>query len=379
MDIIKKDSDKYLILNKNNIMIKAKYNLNTIETKLYLNILYNLQKHLINKNFDINGNDDISISIDRIDFKELVPGIQYLEPAKLIKLFGGLRSKNIYYKLKSKWEVFGFIEKASYDSKSDTVVIKMDRFIADMLINYKDSGYTPLNMALMFGLEGMYSYRLYELIRLWSNTKDVITYSVDELKEYFMLDDKVSYNKYNNFKTKVILPAIEELNELKIFEIQIEENKVGRRVDSIDFKVKDLDKRKYFDKSALKEVAASKENENNKGLELLSDEKCINTQEKEKETLKIENKEFYVPDETVFTKGTLRSFKMDFAHIDFKDDYMKRAFDDAIMIALDRDDVETIKATSYKFFKGTLDNKIVEYKKEKEEDIKHKKEMDMYW
>lgn len=379
MDIIKKDSDKYLILNKNNIMIKAKYNLNTIETKLYLNILYNLQKHLINKNFDINGNDDISISIDRIDFKELVPGIQYLEPAKLIKLFGGLRSKNIYYKLKSKWEVFGFIEKASYDSKSDTVVIKMDRFIADMLINYKDSGYTPLNMALMFGLEGMYSYRLYELIRLWSNTKDVITYSVDELKEYFMLDDKVSYNKYNNFKTKVILPAIEELNELKIFEIQIEENKVGRRVDSIDFKVKDLDKRKYFDKSALKAVAASKENENNKGLELLSDEKCINTQEKEKETLKIENKEFYVPDETVFTKGTLRSFKMDFTHIDFKDDYMKRAFDDAIMIALDRDDVETIKATSYKFFKGTLDNKILEYEKEKEEDTKHKQEMDLFW
>lgn len=379
MDIIKKDSDKYLILNKNNIMIKAKYNLNTIETKLYLNILYNLQKHLINTNFDINGDDDISISIDRIDFKDLVPGIQYLEPAKLIKLFGGLRSKNIYYKLKSKWEVFGFIEKASYDSKSDTVVIKMDRFIADMLINYKDSGYTPLNMALMFGLEGMYSYRLYELIRLWSNTKDVITYSVDELKEYFMLDDKVSYNKYNNFKTKVILPAIEELNELKIFEIQIEENKVGRRVDSIDFKVKDLDKRKYFDKNALKEVAASKENENNKGLEVLSDEKCINTQEKEKETLKIENKEFYVADETVFTKGTLRSFKMDFANIDFKDTYMKRAFDDAVMIALDRDDVETIKATSYKFFKGTLENKIVEYEKEKETDIKHKEEMDMFW
>lgn len=379
MDIIKKDSDKYLILNKNNIMIKAKYNLNTIETKLYLNILYNLQKHLINTNFDINGDDDISISIDRIDFKDLVPGIQYLEPAKLIKLFGGLRSKNIYYKLKSKWEVFGFIEKASYDSKSDTVVIKMDRFIADMLINYKDSGYTPLNMALMFGLEGMYSYRLYELIRLWSNTKDVITYSVDELKEYFMLDDKVSYNKYNNFKTKVILPAIEELNELKIFEIQIEENKVGRRVDSIDFKVKDLDKRKYFDKNALKEVVASKENENNKGLEVLSDEKCINIQEKEKETLKIENKEFYVADETVFTKGTLRSFKLDFFNIDFKDTYMKRAFDDAVMITLDRDDVETIKATSYKFFKGTLDNKIIEYDKEKETDIKHKEEMDMFW
>lgn len=70
---------------------------------------------------------------------------------------------------------------------------------------------------------------------------------------------------------------------------------------------------------------------------------------------------------------------MDFKEKDFKDDYMKRAFDDAVMITLDRDDVETIKAVSYKFFKGTLDNKILEYEKEKEEDTKHKAEMDLFW
>lgn len=58
---------------------------------------------------------------------------------------------------------------------------------------------------------------------------------------------------------------------------------------------------------------------------------------------------------------------------------MEKAFDDAVMISLDRDDIETIKATSYKFFKGTLENKIEEYKKEKEEDIKHQKEMDWNW
>ncbi|EPZ61634.1 hypothetical protein H476_3621, partial [[Clostridium] sordellii VPI 9048] len=47
---------------------------------------------------------------------------------------------------------------------------------------------------------------------------------------------------------------------------------------------------------------------------------------------------------------------------------MERAFDDAVMITLDRDDVETIKATSYKFFKTTLDNKIDEYKLEEQKD-----------
>ncbi|CEK34321.1 putative replication initiator protein,replication protein,Protein involved in initiation of plasmid replication,Initiator Replication protein [[Clostridium] sordellii] len=382
MDVIKKDSEKSLILNKNNIMIKAKYNLNTIETKLYLNILYNLQKYLINTKFDINGCDDVSISIDRLDFKDLVPGIQYLEPAKFIKLFGGLRSKNIYYKIKSKWEVFGFIEKASYNSKTDTVVIKMDRYIAEMLINYKEVGYTPLNLALMVGLEGMYSYRLYELIRLWSNTKEVINYSVEEIKEYLMLEEKKSYNKYNNFKTKVILPAVEELNKLKIFEIVIKENKVGKRVDSIDFYVKDLDTRKYFDK---KELNSSKENIDNEKngkfdtVEVLEYEKSINVQCEDIKTLKIENEKFYIPDREVFAKGTLRIFEKDFRHIDFRNRYMELAFEDSVTITLDKDDVDIIKAASYKFFKGTLENKIEYYKEEEKKDLKDKIETTMLW
>ncbi len=88
---------------------------------------------------------------------------------------------------------------------------------------------------------------------------------------------------------------------------------------------------------------------------------------------------FYIPDESVFTKGTLRSFKMDFKQIDFKNEYMLRAFNDAIMITINRDDVENVKATSYKFFRGCLDNKIIEYKLEEQEDIKHKKELEIHW
>lgn len=368
MNIVKKNSDKILVLNKSNIMIKAKYNLNTIEIKLYLNILYNLQRHLISKNFDLNGDDDVYISIDRFDFKELVPGVQYLEPGKLIKLFGGLRSKNIYYKLNSKWEVFGFIEKAVYNQEDDTVVIKVDRFIADMLINYKDTGYTPLNLALMFGLEGMYSYRLYELIRLWSNTKNVITYSVDELKEYLMLEDKKSYNVYNNFKSKVILPSIEELNELEIFEISIKENKIGRKVDSIDFLVKDLDSRKYFDKKI--------DNKDHKDTKMKKSElTCVDNITSQKSI----DKSYYVPDETMFTTGTLRAFKKDFKDYDFKKEYCLNAFEDSVMITLEKDEVENIKASSYKYFKATLINKLEEYRKEYEKDIKFKEELKKYW
>ena len=49
------------------------------------------------------------------------------------------------------------------------------------------------------------------------------------------------------------------------------------------------------------------------------------------------------------------------------------------MITFDKDNVESIKAVSYKFFKGTLDNKIIEYRIEEQQDIKHKQEMEMLW
>ncbi|MGL5694007.1 MAG: hypothetical protein ACRCXA_08010 [Peptostreptococcaceae bacterium] len=164
-------------------------------------------------------------------------------------------------------------------------------------------------------------------MRVWSGTKQTINYTVEEIKMYLMLEE--SYPQYANLKRRVILPAIKELNETGYFEIDIKENKVGRKIEYIDFIVNDL--------------------------------------------------EVFVPDETLFTKGTLRSFKKDFKETDFKNKYMEKAFDDAVMVTLDRDDVENIKATSYKFFKSTLDNKIDEYKLEEEKDIEHKKNLDMYW
>ncbi|WP_330409788.1 replication initiation protein [Romboutsia maritimum] len=153
-----------------------------------------------------------------------------------------------------------------------------------------ESGYTPNNLAVLFGLGNYYAQRLYDLLRLWSGTKSIITYSVDELKMYLSLEGK--YGDYNTFKRRVILPAIKALVGIGCFEIDIKENKVGRKVDSIDFIVKDLDKRKYFT----------------------------------------------------------------------KDDTTK---------AIPSEVIEEVAVT--------LDNKIVEYKIEEKEDIKHKKEMDMHW
>ncbi len=366
-------NNKPMILHKHNLMVKAKYNLTTVETKLYLNILYFLQSKINDRSYNLVelNNNVIVLNMSKVSFKELVPGNQYLEDAKFLRMFEGLRTKPIYYKINKKWTLSGFIDRATIDEEDSAMIkIEIDKFTVKMLTEYKDNGYTPLNLALMFGLEGMYSYRLYELIRLWSNTKEIINYTIDELKEYLMLEDKKSYNTYANFKNKVIKPAIDELNMLGLFNIEYKENKVGRKVDSIDFIVKDLDKRKYFNKDDVtKEIAIT-----------CHDTICDIEKEYDVKGCKdITKLEVFVPDKSIFTKGTLRRFKMDFENIDFKNEYMNRAFEDAVMITLDKDDVETIKATSYKFFKGTLDNKIIEHKNEEELDLKHKRDMEWNW
>ena len=386
--MIEKDTNKPMVLHKHNLMVKAKYNLTTLETKLYLNILYFLQARIKDPTIVITDQDNIVLQIPKVSFEDIVPGKQYLEDGKFLRIFEGLRSKPIYYKISKKWTLSGFINKVVIDEENPKMVkIEMDKFILPMLMDYTENGYTPLNLALMFGLEGMYSYRLYELIRLWSNTKNVITYTIDELKEYLMLEDKKSYNTYANIKNKIIIPAIDELNDLEIFEIKFKENKVGKKVHSIDFIVKDLDKRKYFDKKDIKQVIEYEEKGNNKTLETIEVDNSINTSKQEKECFKMENKEetnkpsvkFFIPDESIFTIGTLRLFKKDFGEYDFKKSYMNEAFEVSAAITMEQDNTEIIETKSYKFFKGTLNNKIKEYKDEYEKDLQHKKEMDEYW
>lgn len=371
------------ILMKNNMLVKARYSLSLIENRVFLSMLYKLQKK---------SDGVLTCSISHSEFKDIIKFKQKNTVKGILEVLEDLRKKPIYFKEEKKnkkgnlWGAYGFINGYEYDDELGIFNIEASEKIHNLLKEYLKMGYTPVNVQIWLSLNNSYAQRFYDLLRLWSGTKDTINYKLDEIKELLMLEDK--YSKYNDFKRRVILPAIKELNETGYFEIDIKENKVGRKVDSIDFYIKDLDKRKYFTKDEiikeipgieLEEVAiTSDENDfENKEEIILNDNVII-----EPEIISDikENKvEIFIPDESIFTKGTLRRVKMDFKDIDFKNKYMEKAFEDAVMITLDKDDVETIKATSYKFFKGTLDNKIVEYKLEEKEDLEHKREMDMFW
>ncbi|MGL5379897.1 replication initiation protein [Clostridium sp.] len=371
------------VLMKNNMLVKARYSLSLVENRIFLSMLYKLQKK---------SDGILTCSISHSEFKEIIKFKEKNTIKGILDVLEELRKKPIYFREEKKnkkgnlWGAYGFINGYEYDDELGIFNIEASEKIHNLLKEYLKMGYTPINVQIWLSLNNSYAQRFYDLLRLWSGTKDTVSYKVEEIKELLMLDDK--YGKYNDFKRRVIIPAIKELNETGYFEIEMKENKVGRKVDSIDFIVKDLDKRKYFAKEntmaeipgeVIEEVAVTLDNAIACDKEEVTFKPMFNNLGEDINEPKVCDFEPFVPDETLFTKGTLRSFKKDFRGVDFKNKYMEKAFDDAVMVVLDRDDVETIKATSYKFFKGTLDNKIVEYKIEEKEDIQHQRDIEMFW
>lgn len=374
--------EKQEILMKHNDLVKSRYNITLNENRMFIYILYKLQ---------IESKGVLSCEITREELSRFIKGRTDSSIKGIKNMLTTLRKKEINIKTilddgSYVWSSYGFINGWDYFSKTDTFRIEASERIYVLLHDYLKEGYTPVNLNIWLTLKNSYAQRFYELLRLWSSSKESINYKVSELRELLILENK--YKKYSELRKRVIIPAIEELNATGYFEISYEENKKGRNIDSVDFIVKDLDKRKYFTKDdTIKEIPSEviKEVAITTGNNIIEDKEGVVFKPKLSDAgQNVQYKkecdfEPFVPDETLFTKGTLRRFKLDFKDIDFRNKYMNSAFEDAVMVTLDRDDVETIKATSYKFFKGTLDNKIIEYKIEEKEDMDHKKEMDMHW
>lgn len=372
-----KNNSENKILMKHNDLVKGKYDTSINSNRVFTYLLYSFQRNT--------ASGQLELEIKRSELAELVNGNSDKTIQGIRNILSSLKKKELFLIEEradgSKDYVEGsFINDRIYNDLADTFTITASKRIHDLLHRYLKDGYTPINLEIWLSLKNRYAQRFYDLLRVWTGSKEVINYKVDYLREILLLEKK--YKQYSDFRKRVLEPAINELNSTGFFEISYNENRVGRTVQSIDFIVKDLDKRKYFDKKDIINVIEDSTIANKEEIStstVLKKENNMNISKVKKEQLKIENKGFYIPDEEIFAKGALRSFKLDFANIDFKDKYMRDAFNDSVMITLDRDDVEQIKAASYKFFKGTLDNKITEYKMEQEKDLEYKREMDKYW
>ena len=335
------DENKKKIYMKNNNLIKSKYDITAAENKLYMFL-----SDKVKRSSDAQNKEYAKIRFKREELFDVFKG-QLKEPARISKVFSKLIKRSIFiYEQKpngkERWGEYVFLSSYKYDQEADEFAVVMNTEISELIAqHYLNTGYTPMNLDVIYGLDNIYAQRFYELLRLWTWTGNKITYTIEELKEYLRLEKKKSYNNFSNFNKKVIEPAVNALNESGLFEITYKPIKKSRAVSAIEFTVKDLDDRIYFKKDELTE----------KTVKTIKEEDVVIKEDKEE-------KKFYIPDRKIFTDAVIRRIEKDFGDYDFSFEDHEEIFNDAIMVVMERDNVSTINYNSYKLFKTVLKSKL---------------------
>lgn len=251
------EKDLRLVNTPNNIA-KGKIEIDAQINRLYYNILNNIQRD--NKELIIKTKKGEPLTQEQEDILKKLDTIQALS-CKVSKEEINNIFKNNNYKteeeIKERFNalqtaVFEFTtgEKSSrmaqligaVDINEDGYTVNLDAKLYKYLFYNLDVGYTPVNLATLFNLQGQYAQALYVLLRSWTGTKREIEFTIEELREYFKVGEK--YKAYKNFKARVIMQAIEEINKTGSMIIEdIKERKKGRSVVAVTFIVNDLEPR----------------------------------------------------------------------------------------------------------------------------------------
>ena len=222
------------VLFKSNALIKAKYDFTVSQNRVLQKAFYEIQKNKINV-----------AKITLQELKSLIKFKDYSTVEGIKRFLENLKENEIMHiKDNGEWLKVQVISGYKYNPTTKIFKIEIPMLLLQLIHEYTQTGFTPTNVTKYIGLGATNAQRLYELLRMWTGNKTIIEYSVDEIKEYLMLQNK--YKVFNNFRVRVIESAVKELREKELLDIyNVEYVKTGRKVSSIKFYVKDLEPRTY--------------------------------------------------------------------------------------------------------------------------------------
>ena len=238
IDIMNEDQDIIEVLFKSNTLIKSNINITSVEYKIFNRILYKCQIEKDNNQqlIAILTIDELNSIVKNKSENTLKALTESLE--KFIKI-------PIRFEKQKSYVITTLINKVVVDKENLNFNCYLDKDLYEVLMGYKEIGYSPINLKMIKQANGYYTQRFYELFRVWSGLNKDVTYTVEQLKEWLMIEEGMSYDRYYNFKIKVVEPALKEINQKLNMRVSYTENKVGRSVKSLTFIVEDREPRQY--------------------------------------------------------------------------------------------------------------------------------------
>lgn len=127
------------------------------------------------------------------------------------------------------FEMINIIPYARY--KDGVFKFRLNYSIIPYLVEI-NKNFTEYQLHYLLSLRSSYAIKIYKLLYQYRNIKKRI-FKVDELKEQCGVLDK--YPQYKSFKQRILLPSIQQINELTDLHIDFKEIKMGRKVSQLVF------------------------------------------------------------------------------------------------------------------------------------------------
>lgn len=219
--------DNYIVA-QGNYLVEARHNnpLSAREQKIILTMVSMIQP--VDEDFK-----DYRISIK--EFSEMLGLEGSAKYTELKSITKNLMSKSIEIPQEDGgWLLANWISSAEYKKGEGVIALSFSPKLKPYLLQLKQ--YTSYKLSNILSLNSTYSIRLYELLKKWSFLGKWES-PVEEIREKLGAVTK-SYSLYGNFKNKILLPAIKELNEHTDLSISFREIKKGRSVNRIEFTIR---------------------------------------------------------------------------------------------------------------------------------------------
>ena len=242
-------NENYLVTQGNNLIeARHKKPLTAREQKIILTMVSMIEPS--DKDFK-----DYMISVR--DFHEML-GLEGREHYTEIKtVVESLMTKVVEIPLEDKgWLMTHWVSTARYIDGSGVIQLRFAPELKPYLLQLK-TVFTSYKLNNILSLKSVYAIRLYELMKKWQQLSRWEC-SIDSLRGKLGASNK-SYNLYGNFKNKILIPAIKELNEQTDLFIQFTEVKKGRKVDAIEFIIRRAPEKEIQLPNAEKQPEPTKE------------------------------------------------------------------------------------------------------------------------
>jgi len=204
-----------------NLLVNATYHLTTAQKQI---MLFALSQ--VDTLSDQPHEDWITIDLQQLhaDVGATVPkSTFYLKMHRAIKT---LHSKQALMP-GTKNHYVSWIHERDQSISGSSIQLKLAPRMARMMVEQKGN-FTQIEYKSALMLQNFYSVRIYELLRLWSNIKNIIEISADELRTKLKTLDK--YPKSADFRLKILNPAIDQINLYTDIGVKLTQRKSGTKI-----------------------------------------------------------------------------------------------------------------------------------------------------